>query len=309
MNPVPVASGVLVVDKPRGPTSHDVVSRARRILKTREVGHAGTLDPMATGVLVLAIGEATKLVPYLTAHDKAYVATVRFGETTRSLDADSPITESLAPSDSLREGLARIARGERDEAIERALEQERARVSQIPPQVSAIKVDGRPSHARVRKGETVELLPREVSVRSLIATGARMEPPELDLSIECAKGYYVRSLARDLASALGTVGHLVALRRTRSGPFEQSDAVPLDDDLGTHLIPLREAAAKALPSASLTADGSVRTGHGKPLSEADFVAPPSNGVYALVDPEGSLIAIARIDEGVGRVLRGFRPRP
>src|SRR5262245_57285998 len=182
--------GLLVVDKPKGPTSHDIVARARRLFSTRAVGHAGTLDPMATGVLVLLFGEALKLSAYLTLEEKTYVAKVSFGSTTDTLDADGKVTSSepLAPS---------TLDAER---VEVALEAERARTSQVPPAVSSIKVGGERAHRLARRGETPSLEPRPVRVQRLSLL-ARNED-SLELEVTASKGYYVRSLARDLGEAL-----------------------------------------------------------------------------------------------------------
>jgi tRNA pseudouridine55 synthase len=277
-------NGVLVVDKERGPTSHDVVARVRKRLKTREVGHAGTLDPMATGVLVVAVGEATKLVPYLTADDKAYEATILLGVETDTLDAEGKETaRAPVPSD-----LA--------ERLPAALDAERARILQVPPVYSAIKIGGHRAHDLARKGMPPDLAAREVAVRSLEVL--EVTPSELRLRVDVAKGYFVRSLARDLAVGLGTVGHLTALRRIRSGQFTLAD-------VSEDLIPIDAAAARALPVSTLTEMGVVMAGHGKkiPPSEiADAHARPS----AWVDPHGRLVAIGEVDaEGLGRVLRGF----
>lgn len=307
-------SGVLVVDKPRGPTSHDVVARVRRALGTREVGHAGTLDPMATGVLVVAVGEATKLVPWLTAHDKAYRATVRLGATTRSFDAEGEIVETRPLDDALRATLEAASRGEIDDALARALDGERARTEQIPPAVSAIKVDGVASHKRVRQGHEVELPPRPVAVRSLRVLGARVDPPELDVELDVGKGYYVRAFARDLAASLGTVAHLVALRRLASGPFRIDEAVALEPAaLAAGRVALSAAVARVLPSATLTDDGVVRARQGKRLCEADFSAPPAVGSGAAatsvwLDPVGEVVAIGELEGEGFRVVRGFVPR-
>lgn len=273
-------AGVLVVDKERGPTSHDVVARLRRRLKSREVGHAGTLDPMATGVLVIAVGEATKLVPWLTAHDKSYVATIRFGVETSSFDAEGTVVREC-PVD-LR-------------ALDAAILSERARTEQIPPAVSAIKVDGVAAHARVRRGEEVTLPPRPVIVRRLEVT--RVGETEIDVELTCGKGYYVRSLARDLAAHLGTVAHLTMLRRTASGPFSVNEA-------GDDLIPMVAAATRALSVSTLTDEGAVRARHGKVLSRADFVD-VREGVSAWLW-SGALIAVGDLVGGEGRVVRGFR---
>ncbi len=301
----PPPSGVLVVDKPRGPTSHDVVAKVRRALGTREVGHAGTLDPMATGVLVVAVGEATKLVPWLTAHAKSYRATIRLGVETSSLDAEGDIVATREIGPRLRDALSTIAAGGRDAFLEAALDVERARTSQVPPVVSAIKVAGVASHARARRGEVIDLPARAVAVERLAITAARVEPPELDVEIDCAKGYYVRALSRDLASGLDTVAHLVALRRTRSGPFRLEDAVALDAVSPERLIPLAAAAARAIGTSALTEEGAIRAGHGKRLTAAEFEAAPREGVSAWLHGE-RLVAVGEIVEGVGRVVRGFR---
>ena len=245
--------GLLVVDKPKGPTSHDVVGWARRALQTRTVGHAGTLDPMATGVLVLGVGEGTKLLRWLTADSKRYRATVRLGVETDSLDADgvvtgeqpiTPLTEAEA-----RDGLA-------------------ARVgpqAQRPPAYSAVKVDGERAHRLARRGDAVELPPRDIVVHELSLTDLAW--PDLSFEAHLSKGAYVRSLARDLANDWGTVGHLVALRRIASGAFTMSEAVsadalraardePSDAAATLPLLPL-EAVRRAMPAAVLTADGAA----------------------------------------------------
>lgn len=290
------AAGVLVIDKPRGPTSHDVVSRVRRAMRTREVGHAGTLDPMATGVLVVAVGEATKLVPWLTAHHKAYLATMRLGVATKSLDAEGEVLEERAVDPAALD----------DDRLKAALAEERARTEQVPPAVSAIKVDGVAAHKRVRDGEELVLPPRPVAVHRLEVLAIRREPPELDLAIETAKGYYVRSLARDLAERLGTVAHLTALRRTRSGPFTVDQAVALDDpSLAERLIPLTAAATMALGQIELTDEGAIRAGHGKRLSTEHFATPCPEGPIAWVHGE-RLVAVGQREGDEAQVIRGFR---
>lgn len=283
-------NGVLVIDKPRGPTSHDVVAKVRRALGTREVGHAGTLDPMATGVLVVAVGEGTKLVPWLTAHDKSYVATIHLGVGTNTYDAEGEVTETKPVN-------ADAA------AIHAALEAEAARTEQIPPMVSAIKVGGVALHKRARRGEVVELQPRPVRVIHLAAL--RIAPPEVDVAITCAKGYYVRSLARDLAERLGTVGHLTMLRRTESGPFLEAEAIPLDEVAHDRMLPIADAATRAIGSVDLTEEGVVRARHGKKLAREHFRHDPEEGPRAWLD-HGQLVAIGEFVDGEGRVLRGFR---
>ena len=246
--------GVLVVDKPQGPTSHDIVQRVRKALKTRAVGHCGTLDPMATGVLVVAVGEATKLVPYLTSEDKAYAATIRLGVATDTLDAEGAVVETR-DLPVLRD----VAFYNQCEAVLA----ERARAAQIPPAYSAIRIDGERAHEIARRGDPVVLPARPVAVRSLAVT--RAEGDSLDVVVEVAKGYFVRSLARDLAAGLGTLGHLTALRRTRSGAFTLADAVAAEGIVASQLLDLTAAAARALPVTRLTEEGVRAAGHGQPL--------------------------------------------
>lgn len=300
---------MLVVDKPRGPTSHDVVARIRRALATREVGHAGTLDPMATGVLVVAVGEATKLVAWLTAHEKAYDATVALGVETDTLDAEGREMGRAALEPGLLAELAAPA-GSPTPRLRAALEAERARTSQVPPAFSAIQKDGERAYARARRGEAVELAPREVRVSLLELVARSAEPPSLALRLAVDKGYYVRSLARDLAAALSTLGHLTSLRRTRSGCFTLDEAVALDvgdEVLAAHVEPLASAASRALPVARLTQDGARDARHGRPVRPADIHA-PAPGPCAWLDAEGALVAVGEVDEsGAGKVLRGFLP--
>jgi tRNA pseudouridine55 synthase len=301
-------SGVLVIDKPRGPTSHDVVWRVRRALSQPAIGHAGTLDPMATGVLVLAVGEATKLVPYLSAHEKAYEATIALGVATDTLDAEGAITEHAPVSAELRAALLR-SRGRRvAPEIEHALASERARAEQIPPAHSAVHVEGERAYEKARRGEEVELAARPVSVKALeLLDAGDDDPPWLAVSVRAAKGYYVRSLARDLSVALGTVGHLTSLRRTRSGCFVIEEALPLDtpgDELEARLQSLGHVASRALPSLQLTELGANHARHGRAFDscEADVVA---EGPHAWFDTHGKLIAVGQLEEGKMKVLRGF----
>lgn len=304
----PGPCGLLVIDKPRGPTSHDVVARIRRALGTREVGHAGTLDPMATGVLVVAVGEATKLVPWLTAHEKAYEATIALGVETDTLDAEGRET-GRAPLDAdLVQALAE-SRGPTVAArLRAALEAERARTSQVPPAFSAIQKDGERAYAKARRGEAVELAARDVAVRRLELAACSDDPPWLTVRVDVDKGYYVRSLARDLARELSTLGHLTALRRTRSGCFTLEEALPLDtpaDELGARVEQLARAASRALPVARLTEVGVRDAHHGRPVQPDDLDA-PSPGPCAWLDPQGGLVAVGELaDGGSGRVLRGF----
>jgi tRNA pseudouridine55 synthase len=293
-----VHDGVLVVDKPGKATSHDIVAQARRVFGTRDVGHAGTLDPMATGVLLLLFGEATKLSGFLTRDRKRYRATVSFGRATDTLDADGQTTEevALAP-DQLSEPL-----------IQAAFTTERERHLQVPPAVSAIKVDGRRSYALARAGNAPELAAREVRVEELRLL-SRTEH-ELVLEVEVSKGYYVRSLARDLGASLGLPAHLSALRRLASGRFELEDAAPWPLDPTVPLLPTPEAARRALPSGTLNESGERRARLGQTLELSDFVQPAPAPLLETVvwfASSGELIALGHErNPGEYRVVRGFR---
>jgi tRNA pseudouridine55 synthase len=308
--------GVIVIDKPRGPTSHDVVARLRRALRSREIGHAGTLDPMATGVLVACVGEATKLSPWLTGGDKAYEATIALGVETDSLDAEGAVTKTVDVPRSMLEALERIKGGKVHDHIARAVEHEKQRTQQVPPAVSAIKKDGVRSYDLARRGEAVALDPRDVRVIDLrVLDGGVDGGPDgrgawLAIACDVSKGYYVRALARDLAASLGTVGHLTALRRTRSGPFELDEAMPLDtpaDELAARVITLERAATRSLPAVRLTDTGARDARFGRAVRPEDMATTePVHGPTAWVDPAGALVAVGEIGEsGAGRVLRGF----
>lgn len=302
--------GVLVIDKPRGPTSHDVVARLRRALRTREIGHAGTLDPMATGALVIAVGEATKLAPYLTAADKAYETTIALGMETDTLDAEGREVRRADVPRSMVEALEKFRADRIHPHIARALDAERARSEQVPPAYSAIKKDGERSYDRARRGEATELAARPVSVRSLtlLDSGIDAAGPWLAVALDVAKGYYVRAFARDLAASLGTVGHLTALRRTRSGPFTLDEAMPLDtpsDELEARLITIERAASRSLPEARLTAAGARDAGFGRAV-RIDDLGTSAPGPHAWLAPDGHLVAVGAIaEDGAGHVLRGF----
>ena len=231
-------SGLVVVDKPGGITSHDVVSRVRRLAGIRKVGHAGTLDPMATGVLVLGIGRATRLLGHLTMADKRYSATIRLGASTTTDDADGDVVETH-PTDELSE-----------DAVRSALADLVGEIDQVPSSVSAIMVDGRRAYARVRAGEQVDLPARRVVVHEIAVTS--LDLPMLDVDVHCSSGTYVRSLARDLGAALGVGGHLTALRRTAVGPFPLAAARTLDELADSFtLTPIAEAARVSFPALEL----------------------------------------------------------
>jgi tRNA pseudouridine55 synthase len=286
-------SGVAVVDKPRGVTSHTVVAQARRLFARKDVGHAGTLDPMATGVLLILVGQATKLSGYLTADSKRYAAEVSFGRATDTLDAEGRVTEEVALD------AARLS----EDAVARALDQERARREQVPPAVSAIKVGGERAYALSRKGEAPELAPRPVQVLELKLL--ELSPPSLRVELHVSKGYYVRSLARDLGQALGVPAHLSALRRLASGPFELSQASAWPSVERPPLLGLAEAAASVLPRCRLKAEAVLRARQGKLLVAEDFdELPDVAGPGAWLSPEGELLAVGAT-RGELRVLRGF----
>ena len=273
----PPASGLLIVDKPAGMTSHDVVGRVRRLAGTRRVGHAGTLDPMATGVLVIGIEKATRLLGHLTLHEKRYLGTVRLGATTSTDDAEG---ETLATAD---------ASAITDESIADAFEALVGEIQQVPPAVSAIKVDGVRSYARARKGEEVVLAPRVVTVHALDVLAVRRagSSVDVDLDVRCAAGTYIRSLARDAGAALGVGGHLTALRRTGSGPYSIDRATPLDDvDVRRHLLPIADAAAAAFPRRDVDESMARAVSYGQAL-------PPTGvpGAVAVFGPDGTLLAL------------------
>lgn len=292
-------NGVVIVDKPAGCTSHDVVQRVRKALRQRSVGHAGTLDPLATGVLVVAIGEGTKLVSHLQLDDKRYEVTIALGAETDSLDADGGVSETaeVPPLD-----LA---------AVDRALRPFIGRHLQEAPKLSAIKVGGTPLHRRTRRGENVEAPVREVELYE--ATVDEVTGERIRLRLHCGKGFYVRSLARDLARALGTRGHVQALRRTKSGVFSIEDALYGDEmtaeAIAARLIPLDEACA-GLARIDLTDEGVAHARHGRPIGPEAIVGnawqdlSPKESL-ALFAPSGEPVALGRrVDEGI-RVVRGF----
>jgi len=302
--------GLLLVDKPAGWTSHDVVARSRRILNTRKVGHAGTLDPMATGLLVLAVGRATRLLTYVTGHDKSYDATIRLGQSTITDDAEGEVT-STADASSVSDDALTVAIG--------ALTGE---ISQVPSSVSAIKVDGQRSYARVRAGEEVALGARPATVSRFEVTDVRRTGTmmDIDATIDVSSGTYIRALARDLGAALGVGGHLTALRRTRIGGFDIADASTVDAlaalaDSGADipLIPLDEAAKAALPTFALSEQEAVDLGFGKPLRERkdELFKPEHDDDFthdaAAVAPDGRVIAVVRRVKGAAKPVIVFLP--
>jgi tRNA pseudouridine55 synthase len=288
------ASGLVVVDKPAGMTSHDVVARLRRILRTRRVGHAGTLDPMATGVLVCGVGRGTRLLGHLaqdSAPDaKAYAATIRLGASTTTDDAEGELLSTADPT------------GVTDEAVATGIAELTGPIMQVPSAVSAIKVDGRRAYARVRAGEEVVLPARPVTVATF--TLLARQGPDLDVVVECSSGTYVRALARDLGAALAVGGHLTALRRTRVGPFDlrQARTLPeLESEPGQSLT-LAEAVAAAFPRRDVDDAAAIALAHGRPLPPAGL--PGTYGVFA---PDGRVLALVADRDGAARPLVVLAP--
>ena len=270
-------SGLVVVDKPGGMTSHDVVSRVRRALGTRKVGHAGTLDPMATGVLVLGAERATRLLGHLMLTEKTYSATVRLGQTTTTDDAEGEVT-ATASAAHLTEDVVRAA-----------LAAFQGEISQVPSTVSAIKVGGKRAYARARAGEEVELKARPVTIHELTAADFRHEGDllDLDIRVRCSSGTYIRAIARDLGAALGVGGHLTALRRHAVGPFTLDDANTDFDDLV--VTPIAQAARACFPALDLDADQAQAVRYGRPLPIR------IEALTAVFDPAGEFLALYRPD--------------
>ncbi len=285
-------SGLVIVDKPAGWTSHDVVARVRRLAGTRRVGHAGTLDPMATGVLVLGVERATRLLGHLALTTKAYAATVRLGQATVTDDAEGEVVSSASADGVTRETLAA------------AVADLTGPIAQVPSSVSAIKVDGKRSYARVRSGDQVELAARPVTVSVFDVLATRRTEPgllDLDIQVECSSGTYVRALARDLGGALGVGGHLTALRRTRVGPFTLDAARTLQQlESAFEIVPLATAVATAFPVRAVDAETARVVAHGGRLPLAEEAGP--TGVF---DPAGEVLALMEPREGALRPLVVF----
>jgi tRNA pseudouridine55 synthase len=302
--PPPGPGGLVIVDKPGGMTSHDVVARVRRLADTRRVGHAGTLDPMATGVLVLGVERATRLLGYLVLTDKAYAATIRLGRSTLTDDAEGEVTggatAAAVEADRVRAGLAALT-GE---------------IDQVPSAVSAVKVAGERAYARVRAGESVELAARRVTVSRLDLVGVRRPEPDLldcDVEVDCSAGTYVRALARDLGAALGVGGHLTALRRTRVGPFGVDAAVPLPElerraaspavpGAGVLTHPLDAAVRMAFATRQVDEGEARMLAHGRRLPAVGI-----GGTYGVFGPDGSVIALVAEERGEARPVLVLAP--
>jgi tRNA pseudouridine55 synthase len=295
LGPMKEMEGVLLVDKPKGLTSHDVVYRLRRKLSMKKIGHAGTLDPMATGLLVLGVNRATRLLTYLVGVDKTYTATIRLGQGTTTDDAEGEVVTSPGAADVDPAALGDAAR---------ALT---GPIAQVPSSVSAIKVDGRRAYARVRAGEQVELAAREVLIhtfdlgeprRTLAVDGTAVL--DVDAVVDCSSGTYVRALARDLGASLGSAGHLTALRRTRVSPFTLEDAATLEQHAdGLRLLDVSAALRRLFPTRVLTADEADAVRHGRAI-EPDG---SETGLVAAFDPDGRGIALLQHrDERIRPVL-------
>ncbi|MBM7786888.1 tRNA pseudouridine(55) synthase TruB [Tenggerimyces flavus] len=287
--------GIVVVDKPGGWTSHDVVSRIRRLARTRRVGHAGTLDPMATGVLVLGVERATRLLGHLALREKAYEATVRLGASTVTDDAEGAVLGGASPS-----GLSRAD-------VEAGIARLTGPISQVPSSVSAVKVAGERAYRRVRSGEEVTLEPRpvEVALFELVSMAPSGEFLDVDVRVECSSGTYIRALARDLGASLGVGGHLTSLRRTRVGTYTLSDASTMEQlDSSFHVIPIATVAAQTFPRYDVDEAMARLVGYGQKLPDLDLGA---EGPVAMFAPDGRFLALYELagDPPIARPIAVF----
>ena len=286
--------GIVIVDKPTGMTSHDVVSRCRRIFGTRKVGHAGTLDPMATGVLVIGVERATKILGLLSGTSKSYAATIRLGRTTTTDDAEGEVVQDAS------------AAGVTDAVINAGVAVLRGEISQRPSTVSAIKVDGKRAYQLVREGQEVELAARTVRIDRFDVLAVRRDGEfvDIDVEVDCSSGTYVRALARDLGSDVGVGGHLTALRRTRVGGYGLDHARTLEqlNDHPALSYTLDQACLLGFPRRDITAEQAVDAGHGRPLPAAGI-----EGVYAATDPEGRVLALLSDKDALTRSVVVIRP--
>ncbi len=291
--PAGPVSGLVVVDKPAGWTSHDVVGRMRRLAGTRKVGHSGTLDPMATGVLVLGINRATRLLGYLTLVDKEYLATIRLGQSTVTDDAEGEVVDSTPAGDI------------DPAALQAAVNDLTGEIQQVPSSVSAIKVDGERSYARVRAGEAVELKARPVTVSTFEVTAMRpgAATTDIDVRVVCSSGTYVRALARDVGTALGVGGHLTMLRRTRVGGFGLDLARTLEQhEESLSVVDLSDAARGAFTTHALSEAEATDVRFGRVLTGVDLGAP---GPVALFDPAGEFLALYEQKGSTARAVAVF----
>ncbi|MHA6696050.1 tRNA pseudouridine(55) synthase TruB [Homoserinimonas sp. A520] len=302
-------SGILLVDKPQGVTSHDVVARTRRAIGTRKVGHAGTLDPMATGLLVLGVNSSTRLLTYLVGLDKEYLATIRLGAATDTDDAEGEFTEIADPE--AVDALIPLD-------LELAISALTGVIQQIPSSVSAIKVDGKRAYARARDGEVVQLAPRTVTVSAfeiigneLVAEHTASGPRQywdVSVRVECSSGTYIRALARDLGRALGVGGHLTALRRTRVGPFGLEQATSVEDLPVAELLSPASVATTLFPSHALDAQQAIDLEHGKRIDTPALAAKATagySGPVAAIAPDGRLVGLIEPIGHQARVLVNF----
>jgi tRNA pseudouridine55 synthase len=299
-------SGLVIVDKPGGMTSHDVVARIRRLAGTRRVGHAGTLDPMATGVLVVGVEKATRLLGYLTTTEKQYAATIRLGQSTSTDDAEGEVTGTAS------------AAGVSAETLAKAVASLTGEIRQVPPAVSAIKVAGQRAYRLTRAGTAPELAARPVTVYEFTIAASRRAGDllDVDVTVRCSSGTYIRALARDLGAALGAGGHLTRLRRTRVGGYGIEEARTLEQLAERfEAVPLAQAASAAFPRRDLSADEARRLAHGGRLAAAGTAgtagapgpAAPgrTSGPTAAYGPDGTLIALVTEESGQARPLVVF----
>ena len=296
------------MDKPQGWTSHDVVGRMRRIAGTRKVGHAGTLDPMATGVLVLGINKATRLLTYIVGTSKTYTATIRLGESTITDDAEGEVV-SRTSAESLTE-----------DAIRSGVDSLTGEIQQVPSSVSAIKVNGERSYARVRSGEDVQLAARPVTIhrfdiheiRRDRAAAPDTDVVDIDVTVECSSGTYIRALARDLGNSLGVGGHLTALRRTNVGPYSLDQARTLEqlaEDL--EVLEMSQAARALMPNRELSADETTEISFGRRIAAGPAAGTPGAATAekpaAAFAPDGSLVALLADSGSFAKPVLVFAP--
>lgn len=291
-------SGLILIDKPAGLTSHDVVARVRKAAGTRKVGHAGTLDPMATGLLIVGLNSSTRLLTYIVGADKEYLATIRLGSASTTDDAEGELLEAASQA-----ALDAVAA----EAIAAGIAELTGEIEQVPSSVSAIKVDGKRAYARVRAGEQVELQARAVTVAEFELLATRREPGAIDLDVRvvCSSGTYIRSLARDLGAGLGVGGHLTALRRTRVGAFLVQDAHDLATlDPAAALVPAVDAATRLFERLDLTEQQAIDLTHGRRIHVAGREGPGGEPVAA-VAPNGALVGLVEFRGKEARTLVNF----
>lgn len=276
----------MVVDKPAGCTSHDVVARCRRAFRTKRVGHAGTLDPDVTGVLVVAVGRVTRLVRYIGAHPKAYVGEIALGRSTTTLDAAGEETGIADMSSVTLEDARRAAAGLTGV------------IRQVPPMVSAVRVGGKRLHELARAGVEVDRDARPVTIHRFDVV-REVEPGVLYVEVDCSPGTYIRSLAADLGEALGGLAHLKSLRRTAVGPFTEAEALSLDaiEEAGTQILLPASEAVRGMATVTLDDAQAVDLRHGRRLASESVGALGREGPWAALSPEGELVAVCRNEEG------------